>query len=217
MQHAIADRVKSITADRRQGTKLNFVPILGRSHEQPDNISLAGVLLHALHQLPPLSGSVTVPLLILQLLTLATILLAMIRLGKQRMREPAAVCAAAISLLAWLLLFSPAAWSHYLIYLCPLWGWLACPIDKNPCRRAAAWIAMALIFISPDQMPPPALDPWGVHLLVSLCLMLGLGISGLHGLLRASAPTPAKRVHVKRHGLHVGPGRRTVLFPAGPA
>jgi hypothetical protein len=164
-----------------------------------------------------LPGVITIPLSLVQLLTLGAILLPMIHLGSSRMREPAAVGASAISLLTWLLFFSPVAWSHYLIYLCPLWGWLACPTDNNPWRRATAWVAMAMIFLSPDQMPPPAIDPWGVHLLASLGLMLGLGISGLYGLIRAPAPTPANRVYVKRHGLHGGPGRRTVVFPAGPA
>jgi hypothetical protein len=180
----------------------------------PDNISLAGVLLHALHQVPPLSAAITIPLSILQLLTLVAILFPMIRLGPARMREPAAVCAAALSLLAWLLFFSPVAWSHYLIYLCPLWGWLACPAGKNPRWQAAAWIAMALIFLSPDQMPPPAMDPWGIHLLASLGLMLGLGITGLFGLISLPTPLPVSRVDVKRHGLHPGP--RTVLFPVRP-
>jgi hypothetical protein len=194
-----------------------ITPTLARSNELPDNISLAGALLHALHQVPPLVRVITVPLSILQLLTLAAIFLPMIRLGPLRMREPAAVCAAAMSLLGWLLFFSPIAWSHYLLYLCPLWGWLACPTSRNPRWRTLAWMAMAMIFLSPDQMPPPAMDPWGVHLPASLGLMLGLGISGLYGLISMPAAMPASRVEVKRHGLHGGHGRRTVVFPAGPA
>jgi hypothetical protein len=191
-----------------------IAPTLARSHEMPDNISVAGVLLHALHQVPPLPAAIAIPLSILQLLTLVAILLPMIRLGPSRMREPAAVCAGAMSLLAWLLFFSPVAWSHYLIYLCPLWGWLACPAGKNPRRQTIAWTAMALIFLSPDQMPPPATDPWGIHLLASLGLTLGLGIAGLYGLISLPAPQRASRVDVKRHGLHPGP--RTVLFPVHP-
>jgi hypothetical protein len=160
-----------------------IVPTLGRSHEMDDNICLMGVLLHALHLLPPLPGAINGAISALRLLVLAAILLPMIRLGRDRMRQPAAVCAAAMALLSWLLIFSPVAWSHYLIYLCPLWGWLACPTDQSPWRRAAAWIAMALIVFSPDQMPAPAIDPWGVHLLASLGLMLGLGITGLYRLI----------------------------------
>jgi hypothetical protein len=35
MQQTIAHRAKSVTADRSQGRKLHFVPILGRSHHNP--------------------------------------------------------------------------------------------------------------------------------------------------------------------------------------
>jgi hypothetical protein len=164
-----------------------IAPTLGRSHEQADNICLAGVLLHALHGLPPLPAAILTPLAILRLLVLGAILLPMVRLEPKRMREPAAVGAAAISLLAWLLFFSPVAWSHYLIYLCPLWGWLACPTGKNQWQRIMAWIAIALVVLSPDQMPAPAIDPWGVHLLLSLGMMLGLGIGGLCGLVRGES------------------------------
>jgi hypothetical protein len=164
-----------------------------------DNISLMGVLLHARHQLPPLPGNITGPLSLARLLVLGLILLPMIRLGRDRMREPAAVCASATALLGWLFFFSPVAWSHYLICLCPLWGWLACSTERNPWQRAVAWIAMALIVFSPDQMPAPAIDPWGVHLLVSLGLMLGVGISALYRMVwaqtvkRAPTNTPMLR------------------------
>jgi hypothetical protein len=165
-----------------------IVPTLARSHELPDNISLTGVLLHALHCLPPLPAGINSALSIARLLVLGAILFPIIRIGRDRMRESAAVCAAAMSLLAWLLFFSPVAWSHYLIYLCPLWGWLACPFAMSRWRRAAAWIAMGLIILSPDQTPPPAFDPWGVHLLLSLGLMLSLGISSLYSLIPFRAP-----------------------------
>jgi hypothetical protein len=159
----------------------HIAPTLVRSHEMADNISLTGVLLHALHQLPPLPSQIMSVISIARLLVLAAILPPMIRIGRDGMRQPAAVCAAAMSLLAWLLFFSPVAWSHYLIYLCPLWGWVACPTEKITWRTGVAWFAMTLVILSPDQMPsPPAFDTWGARLLVSLGLMLGLGISGLY-------------------------------------
>jgi hypothetical protein len=157
-----------------------IAPTLGRSHEMSDNICLTGFLLHAIHRLPPLPAAISSVVSIARLLALAAILLPMIRLGRDRMRDPATVCAAAMALLAWLLFFSPVAWSHYLIYLCPLWGWLACPTEKNRLRIALAWIAMGMIVLSPDQMPAPAIDPWGFHLLLSLAIMLGLGITDLY-------------------------------------
>jgi hypothetical protein len=177
-----------------------IAPTLARSHEQPDNIALAGVLLHALHTTPPLAAPLTAVLSILRLLTLSAILLPMVRLGKNGLRNPTVICAAALSLLGWLLFFSPVAWSHYLIYLCPLWGWLACPGDKNHWQRATAWVAMALIVFSPDQMPAPAFDPWGVHLLLSLGLMLGLGIARLswHGRPAHVLLNPAKHTNYGR-------------------
>ena len=157
-----------------------IAPTLGRSHEMSDNICLTGFLLHALHRLPPLPAAINSAVSIARLLVLAAIILPMIRLGRDRMRDAATVCAAAMALLAWLLFFSPVAWSHYLIYLCPLWGWLACPTEKNRLRIALAWVAMGLIVLSPDQMPAPAIDPWGVHLLLSLAMMLGLAVSDLY-------------------------------------
>jgi len=172
----------------------SIAPTLARSHEMADNISLMGVLLHARHQLPPLPGNITGPLSLARLLVLGLILLPMIRLGRDRMREPAAVCASATALLGWLFFFSPVAWSHYLICLCPLWGWLACSTERNPWQRAVAWIAMALIVFSPDQMPAPAIDPWGVHLLMSLGLMLGVGISALYRMVPQRAVESARTI-----------------------
>jgi hypothetical protein len=160
-----------------------IAPTLARSHEMADNISLMGVLLHARHELPPLPENITAPLSLARILVLCAILVPMIRLGRDRMREPAAVCASATALLGWLFFFSPVAWSHYLICLCPLWGWLACQPGRNSRQRAVAWIAMGLIIFSPDQMPAPAIDPWGVRLLVSLGLMLGVGMVGLYRLI----------------------------------
>jgi hypothetical protein len=167
-----------------------IAPTLGRSHELADNVSICGIWLHASHRLPPLPDSMTVALSVLRPAVLAAILLPMIRLHRHRMRQPAAVCAAAMALLAWLLIFSPIAWSHYLIYLTPLWGWLACPIDRPRWQQVASWIAMGLVILSPDQMTGPAIDPWGIHLLASLVIMLCIGVTELYALTPERFATP---------------------------
>jgi hypothetical protein len=155
-----------------------IVPTLARSHESSDNISLAGILLHLLHRTPPLP-SVTIHLLQLaQLLALALVLIPIGRL-RQRMTDPAAVAPAALALLTWLLIFSPVSWSHYLTYLCPLWGWLIWQATKSKPRFAIVTIAIALQALTPPQIPVPATDPAGLRLLLSAALMLTLAIQDL--------------------------------------
>ncbi len=163
---------------------LRIAPTLVRAHEMDDNISLAGILLHALRSLPPLPQRLEAVISAGRLLLFGMILLPMFRLGARGMRQPHAVCAAATALLSWMLIFSPVAWSHYLIYLCPLWGWLVWRGGQDRVRGAVAWLAMALVIFSPEQMPAPEFDRWGLHLLGSLGLMLILGIDALRQLAR---------------------------------
>lgn len=164
-----------------------IAPTLARSHESCDNISLAGILLHLLHRTPPLPSVTTHLLQLAQLLALALVLIPIARL-RQRMTDPATVAPAALALLTWLLIFSPVSWSHYLTYLCPLWGWLIWQATQSKPRFMIVTIAIALQVLTPPQIPVPATDPAGLRLLLSAALMLTLAIQDLW---QKSQPTRA--------------------------
>jgi glycosyl transferase family 87 len=155
-----------------------IAPTLARSHESSDNISLAGILLHLLHRMPPLPSVTTHLLQLAQLLVLALVLIPIARL-RQRLTDPATIAPAALALLTWLLIFSPVSWSHYLTYLCPLWGWLIWQATKSKPRFAIATIAIAVQVLTPPQIPVPATDAAGLRLLLSTTLMLTLAIQDL--------------------------------------
>jgi hypothetical protein len=44
------------------------------------------------------------------------------------------------------LVFSPIAWEHWPIFLCPLWGWLLWEARAPGARRVLAWISLALMY-----------------------------------------------------------------------
>jgi len=148
-----------------------IAPTLGRSHDRSDNISLAGIILHVLHRAPPIPSALSIPLVALQAITLGLILLPLFLRSQQLMSDAPGVCAAATALLCWTLIFSPIAWSHYLMYLCPLWGWLVYEVTRRHWPGVLAAVAIALVFFSWSQVPSPAIDPWGLRLFVSLALM----------------------------------------------
>ena len=39
------------------------------------------------------------------------------------------------ALVAWMMLFSPICWNHYIVYLFPFWGWLAWEMTRGWAAR----------------------------------------------------------------------------------
>ena len=155
-----------------------IAPTLTRSHEYSDNVSLAGVSLRMLHQLPPLPVWCASCSAIVQLICLAIVLVLLwLQTASMSMES---IAAAAASLTSWMLIFSPITWTHYLVYLYPIWGWMIWNARRSRLHAIVTTVAIGIIVISLPTEPPARLDPYGVRYLISLSLTFALGMESLH-------------------------------------
>src|SRR5262249_10885857 len=81
-----------------------------------------------------------------RILTLEAILFLLFRIRRGSWRNPSRVFSTAAMLLSWLLIFSPIAWEHWDVFLCPVWGWLVWEGRTPGLRRVAAMSALILSF-----------------------------------------------------------------------
>jgi hypothetical protein len=59
--------------------------------------------------------------------------------------------AGAAALVGWVLIFSPVYWDHYLVYLCPFWGWLAWEATRSRWRALIAAVVIGKAWV-PDVL-----------------------------------------------------------------
>src|SRR5262249_4546010 len=104
-----------------------FATIVFPNMMMPDadttNQSLEAVLLR-LCDAPALSTAAKIGYRGAQIVTLGLILFMIFRLRPEQWKAAPNIVAASAALLAWMLIFSPLLWEHYVAYLMPLWGWL---------------------------------------------------------------------------------------------
>jgi hypothetical protein len=157
----------------------SIAPTLGRSHPHRANQSVEGLILRTTNHatLPP---RWSVPMRAAQVATVVLLLWLIWRRREHLPRRPSLVCAAAASLICWLLIFGPLYWEHYPVYLCPLWGWLAWEARLSAWRMIMVVAAIALAWV-----PVPAIqsvrlpEPVNSHILASTLIILGLSIAQL--------------------------------------
>ena len=70
---------------------------------------------------------------------------------------------ASCALISWFIVFSPIAWEHYQLYLCPFWGWLVREAERPTRWRIAILGALAssassLAVFPAVQLPEPLLS-----------------------------------------------------------
>jgi hypothetical protein len=159
----------------------SIAPTLGRSHPHRANQSVEGLILRA-------TGHATLPprwmlaMRAAQLVTLALLLWLVARNRRELPRHAPLVCAAAGSMICWLLIFGPLYWEHYPVYLCPLWGWLAWEARLSRARMVLAVAAVALTWVPIPAIPGVRLpEPINSHILASTLIILGLAIARLAG------------------------------------
>lgn len=122
-----------------------IAPTLSRPSAYFGNQSLPGLLARTIGRpLPPL---VETTLILLRFFTLGNILLVIFLLDRRHWNKSVNVVAAAALLLAWLLIFSPIAWEHWPIFLCPIWGWLAWEARNPGLHRIVALAAILLMYV----------------------------------------------------------------------
>jgi len=75
---------------------------------------------------------------------------------------------ASCTLVCWFVIFSPIAWEHYQLYLCPFWGWLIHGAEQSVRWRITIVAAIASSASSLALLPVIALpEPLLSHMLWS--------------------------------------------------
>lgn len=85
--------------------------------------------------------------------------------------------AAAAAMLITLLIFSPFSWEHYVMYLVPLWGWMAGESRRSRFAAAVTVVSILLVWcpfavVQGGRLPMP--EPLRSHMLWGMGLMLAL-------------------------------------------
>jgi hypothetical protein len=109
------------------------------------NQSVAGLLVRTYGR--PLPDNIATALTVARGISLAIVVLAIFSLRKKDWEKHMNVLAAAALLLSWLLIFSPIAWEHWPIFLCPLWGWLIWEAQQGGVRKVVAITSLVLMTI----------------------------------------------------------------------
>ncbi len=122
-----------------------IMPTLGRPSRFQGNQSLPGMLARVFGR--PFAPSLAAWLTLARLGTLGGILYLFVRTRAEQWRRPEKVLAGAALLVSWLLIFSPIAWEHWPIFLCPVWGWLLWEARVSGVRRVLAILALALMYV----------------------------------------------------------------------
>jgi hypothetical protein len=164
----------------------DIAPTLSRSTLIGENQALYRVLLDqaGAQREDALPRSLEMLFLVLQIGSLLTILAIIFTRRRDTWNRPAIVFAAALSLVAWLLIFSPIFWEHYHAYLAPFWGWLIYQAARSRLRAALGWLAIALAYL-PSSLIAHRLhmqrlpEPFFSHLLWSAVIMLVLSTTAL--------------------------------------
>ena len=120
-----------------------ILPTLSRPSMFRGNQSLPGFLARVFGR--PLTPVISIALNFARLFSLLMILWVMFKISPRQWRRPVNVLAGAGLLVSWLLVFSPIAWEHWPIFLCPVWGWLLWEVSQPGWRRVAALASLTLM------------------------------------------------------------------------
>jgi hypothetical protein len=112
---------------------------------------------------------------------MAATLLAILALVFPRPRgfwqSPSHIFAAAVSLVAWAVVFSPIFWEHYHAFFAPFWGWLIWQGTRSAARLIIAILAIGTAYMPALLIPGLHLpEPLYSHLLWSVVIMMLFGM-----------------------------------------
>ena len=124
-------------------------------------------------------GSIQLSLEVFQWLTLLGLLALLVLRRNVLSDNRACICAACAALLTWMLIFSPICWEHYLIYLCPLWGWLAWTSRQSRVMRIIVAAAIALTWLPLSRVKLTLPEPVASHMLWGMILIFGMALKVL--------------------------------------
>lgn len=121
-----------------------ILPTLDRPSAFLGNQSLPGMLARIFGR--PLPREIGRGLNLVRVLTLLAILAVLFTRSQRAWRKPANILAGASLLLSWLLIFSPIAWEHWPVFLCPVWGWILWEARKPGLNRIVAVSSLLLMY-----------------------------------------------------------------------
>jgi hypothetical protein len=161
-----------------------IAPTLARPHTNEGNQSLPAFLIRVTHHIPLAPGWSAAVFATRWASFIGLIFLLFCR-PVDYWRNPAHICAAAVTMMTWMLIFSPIFWPEYHLYLCPFWGWLLWEAKQSRVRLALVLVAVMLTIV-PTPMLAPAVtprnwdltlpEPYNTHMLLAAILMLALAI-----------------------------------------
>lgn len=159
----------------------NIMPTLSRPSWFRGNQSLPGMLARIVGR--PFPYRMTFFIAYLRTVALEAILFLILTTRPNLWLNPANVFAATGLLLGWLLIFSPIAWEHWPIFLCPIWGWLLWEAREAGLRRQLAIGSLALMYFPAGifqvggfaKIPLFLPEPFNSFQLIGVLLLLTLG------------------------------------------
>ncbi len=163
-----------------------IAPTLSRPSAYLGNQTLPGMLSRLFGR--PLSPWVSDILVNLRMATLTAVGFALARLRPRENQTPVNIIAASALLTSWLLIFSPIAWEHWAIFLCPAWGWLLWEALQSGWRRVCAITSLALMYFPAGIIqvrgfatyPITLPEPLNSSQLLGFILLFGLSFSRIY-------------------------------------
>jgi hypothetical protein len=164
-----------------------IMPTLARPSAYLGNQTLPGLLARIFGR--PLPTPISDGLGNIRIAALTSVAFALLRLRSPEARTPVNLLAASAMLISWLLVFSPIAWEHWAVFLCPVWGWLIWEAIQPGWRRFLAIVSLALMYFPAGIFQVPGFATYSIELpeplnsfqLIGFMLLFGLSFSRIYG------------------------------------
>ena len=159
----------------------DLLPTFSRPNPWQGNQSLAGFLMRVqgIEVFGPFESTV---IRLLALASLTGLIWVIFRSRSNRSDAVRWLFPASCALICWFVIFSPIAWEHYQLYLCPFWGWLIHEAEQSVRWRIPILAAIASsassVAVSPFiALPEPLMSHmlWSnvIFLVHSTCVLTG--------------------------------------------
>jgi alpha-1,2-mannosyltransferase len=182
-----------------------IMPTLSRPSAYLGNQTLAGMLARAYGR--PLTPFLAEILSNLRIAALTCVVFALVRLRPPKAQTPVNMLAAAALLISWLLIFSPVAWEHWALFLCPAWGWVLWEAMQPGWRRICAVTSLVLMYFPAGIIQVQGIaaypiilpEPWNSTQLIGFMLLFALSFSRIY--VTEAVLSPAAVSQSQRHDL----------------
>ena len=139
-----------------------IMPTLDRPSAYRGNQSLAGMLIRLFGR--PMPERIAALLAAARFSSLMVILTLLAAAPRAKLKAPSVLLAGAGLLLGWLLIFSPIAWEHWPIFICPLWGWLLWEMRRAGFPKLLAASSFVLMYFPAGILQVPGFAAYSILL-----------------------------------------------------